>query len=144
MEVRVVWGLSATMATFWPISAFSSVDFPALGRPRMETNPDLKLLFMGNRLRLGDANLVDAQLVAGQHLEVKAAAVHGLAGFGNASQPLAGQAADGGGFDVFFLVKVLNQIADAIEIETAGDDVAAVSVFDHVGIGFVFVADLSD
>ena len=39
--VRVVWGLSATMETFWPTRAFSSVDFPALGRPRIETKPDL-------------------------------------------------------------------------------------------------------
>src|SRR5665213_474905 len=40
MRVRVVWGLCVTMASFCPSSAFSSVLFPALGRPMMETNPE--------------------------------------------------------------------------------------------------------
>ena len=42
IDVRVVCGLSATMATFCPTRAFSSVLLPALGRPMMETKPDLK------------------------------------------------------------------------------------------------------
>jgi hypothetical protein len=29
-----------TMATFSPISAFSNVDFPAFGRPIIDTKPD--------------------------------------------------------------------------------------------------------
>src|SRR5580698_9384787 len=33
------------MATFWPTSRFMSVDFPALGRPTIATNPDLCPLF---------------------------------------------------------------------------------------------------
>src|SRR5665213_3259653 len=44
MAVRVVWGLSATMDTFWPTSAFNKVDLPALGRPRMETKPETNFL----------------------------------------------------------------------------------------------------
>src|SRR5271169_6460649 len=40
MRLRVVWGLRVTMASFSPTSAFSSVDFPALGRPMMETKPE--------------------------------------------------------------------------------------------------------
>ena len=39
MRLRVVCGLSETMATFWPTSWFTSVDFPTLGRPTRETNP---------------------------------------------------------------------------------------------------------
>ena len=39
MEVRVVCGFEATMASLVPSSAFSRVDLPALGRPRMATNP---------------------------------------------------------------------------------------------------------
>ncbi len=42
MEVRVVCGLSETMASFPPMRAFNNVDLPALGRPRMETNPERK------------------------------------------------------------------------------------------------------
>ena len=38
--VRVVCGLSDTMLTFWPTSAFSSVDLPTLGRPASVTKPE--------------------------------------------------------------------------------------------------------
>src|SRR5580658_10329789 len=41
---RVVCGLSLTMATFMPTMRFSSVDFPALGRPKIETNPERKAI----------------------------------------------------------------------------------------------------
>src|SRR6185437_514897 len=44
MRVRVVCGLAVTIATFSPTSALINVDFPALGRPIMETNPDFKLV----------------------------------------------------------------------------------------------------
>src|SRR5580700_11423739 len=40
MRLRVVWGLGEMMASFSPTSAFSSVLLPALGRPRMQTNPE--------------------------------------------------------------------------------------------------------
>ena len=43
MRVRVVWGLSETIATFSPIRALSRLDFPTLGRPTMATNADLVL-----------------------------------------------------------------------------------------------------
>ena len=36
---RVVCGLSETAAIFWPTSRFSSVDFPAFGRPIRATYP---------------------------------------------------------------------------------------------------------
>src|SRR5208282_584866 len=39
MRLRVVCGLDVTMATFCPTNRFSSVDFPAFGRPTMATNP---------------------------------------------------------------------------------------------------------
>ena len=37
MSRRVVCGLSETIATFWPTSAFTSVDLPTFGRPRTAT-----------------------------------------------------------------------------------------------------------
>ncbi len=40
--VRVVCGLCVTIASFCPSSAFSNVDFPAFGRPMMETKPERK------------------------------------------------------------------------------------------------------
>src|SRR5215203_6386109 len=39
MRRRVVWGLSETIATFPPQSAFTSVDFPTFGRPATATMP---------------------------------------------------------------------------------------------------------
>ncbi len=37
MLIRVVWGLSETMAIFWPRRALRRVDFPVLGRPTRAT-----------------------------------------------------------------------------------------------------------
>src|SRR5215470_18230928 len=39
MRLRVVWGFEVTIATFCPTSRFTSVDFPAFGRPTIATNP---------------------------------------------------------------------------------------------------------
>src|SRR5262245_45891651 len=39
IRVRVVCGRGVTIATFWPTSAFSSVDFPTFGRPTMTAVP---------------------------------------------------------------------------------------------------------
>src|SRR6266851_2245667 len=48
MRFRVVCGLDVTIAIFCPTRLFSSVDFPALGRPTMATKPARKLLFFGS------------------------------------------------------------------------------------------------
>jgi len=42
MRLRVVCGLGLIIANFWPTSLFNKVDLPALGRPRMQTNPERK------------------------------------------------------------------------------------------------------
>ena len=39
IRLRVVWGLSETMATLVPMIRLRSVDLPALGRPMSETEP---------------------------------------------------------------------------------------------------------
>src|SRR5271170_4694695 len=53
MRFRVVCGRGVTMATFFPTSAFTSVDLPAFGRPMMATNPDLKLILFCFHSRRG-------------------------------------------------------------------------------------------
>src|SRR5262249_40606466 len=60
--VRVVCGLLETIATFSPRNALSSVDFPAFGRPRIETKPArcLGLLTRPPRRRPCDAPLAHA------------------------------------------------------------------------------------
>src|SRR5271157_6037857 len=105
MVVRVVWGLSATIAIFEPTSAFSSVDFPALGRPRMETKPERKpaagWFSFSSLMRYGlpapDTYLLDAQFIARQHIDADPVALHGLPGLRHATQPLGHQAAHRGG-----------------------------------------------
>src|SRR5437879_9138782 len=47
MRLRVVCGLDVTMAIFCPTRRFTSVDFPAFGRPTTATNPDLNAFFSG-------------------------------------------------------------------------------------------------
>src|SRR5271167_804629 len=44
MRLRVVCGFEVTIATFCPTNRFSSVDFPAFGRPMMATNPARRFL----------------------------------------------------------------------------------------------------
>src|SRR5712692_7520569 len=44
MRLRVVCGSRVTMATLCPVRPFTSVDFPALGRPTIATVPDLKVI----------------------------------------------------------------------------------------------------
>src|SRR5271157_5741907 len=144
MEVRVVCGLSATIATFRPTNAFSNVDLPALGRPTKETNPDLNFLLMSYRLGPADAHLLHPQFVAGQHFNAHAVALHHFSGLGNAPQPFAQQAAHRGGFDLFLAMEGIEKIGDAVQIEIAGDDVSAAAVFLDIAVGLVLVADLSD
>ena len=135
MEVRVVCGLLATMAILAPISAFSSVDLPALGRPRMETKPEFmvqaRTCARARSLGTPHAHLGHAQLVAGQDIDVDAVALDGFAGLRHAAEPFGDQSADGGGFEIFLRMEV-EQIGQARHIETAGDDVAALAVFLHV------------
>ena len=39
MRLRVVCGLSETIATFWPTSRLTRVDLPTFGRPTTVTKP---------------------------------------------------------------------------------------------------------
>src|SRR5690348_15730037 len=79
MEVRVVCGLSAPIATFWPTGACRSGDLPAFGSPTSETQPERNGLLMGNGLRLSDSHLRDTQVVAAQHFHPYAVAVYKFA-----------------------------------------------------------------
>ena len=49
---RVVCGLSETIATFVPVSAFTSVDLPTFGRPATATKPDFMVRERRPRRRL--------------------------------------------------------------------------------------------
>src|ERR1041385_214388 len=124
MEVRVVCGLSATIATFWPTRALSSVDFPAFGPPMRETKPDLNFLFMRDCLGLAETDLFDAEIVAGENFDAGAVAIHRLALLGHPAQPFAEQPSDRGGFEIFFGVERIQQAGDPAQVEVTRDDIA--------------------
>src|SRR5262245_7400867 len=86
MRVLVVCGLSDTMASLWPTMRLRSVDLPAFGRPRNETNPDLPLILDGRRLAPAKADLGDAPTLDLEHLDVENIDVEALADVRHASQ----------------------------------------------------------
>src|SRR5713101_3596937 len=65
MRLRVVCGLEVTIAIFCPTSRFTSVDFPAFGRPMMATNPDRNLFFAFSLLAIGVCRAVYGNLTLG-------------------------------------------------------------------------------
>src|SRR5271166_5545368 len=98
MRLRVVCGLRVTMASFSPTSALSRVDFPALGRPMMETNPERNAMSGSSDLPglKADPHPVDTALSGFQNLEAQAVFVEDLAGFRNVSGKFADQSGNGG------------------------------------------------
>src|SRR5579885_2559148 len=99
MVVRVVCGLEATIASLLPVSALSSVDFPAFGRPRIAANTERYPAGSPAPLsfpirRLGHAHLIHAKVIRRQHLDRDAVPFGFLARFGNVTQPLRHQPAD--------------------------------------------------
>src|SRR5512135_3377674 len=101
MAVRVVCGRGATIASLVPSSAFNSVDFPALGRPRIATNPALCFTFGC----LHYPHLIHAKVVGRQHLDLDAVAFGFFANCGHMPQPLGDEPADGGRFGAFLRTK---------------------------------------
>lgn len=60
MRFRVVCGLGETIASFSPTRAFSKVDLPAFGRPRMQTKPERNGMFRLYQLQLAGLYQADA------------------------------------------------------------------------------------
>src|SRR6266849_1025781 len=63
MRFRVVCGFDVTIAIFCPTRWFSSVDFPALGRPTMAAKPARKLPFFGSGVSFGCVTARGAPLI---------------------------------------------------------------------------------
>src|SRR3990172_6210894 len=80
MRLRVVCGLSETMASLTPTMRVSSVDLPALGRPTNETSPTRTSgLACGKRRPPLQPDLVDAPALGLEHLHAQVAHVECLA-----------------------------------------------------------------
>src|SRR5581483_1819302 len=118
MVVRVVCGLSATIASFEPTNAFSSVDLPVLGRPRIETKPETKPVrsVMRDGLRSAQANLDYTAFIAGEDFDAQSIPLDDFALVRNMPKPLRNEAPNGGRFDVF-LRTVFEHIRKARQIE---------------------------
>src|SRR6266851_5132342 len=69
MRFRVVCGLDVTMAIFCPTRWFSSVDFPALGRPTMAAKPARKLPVFGSIVWLGGVTAGGVSSIGGGDAE---------------------------------------------------------------------------
>src|SRR6266513_3798518 len=95
MRVRVVCGLSDTMASLWPTTRLRSVDLPAFGRPRNETKPDLPLILGGNRFAAAQADFGDAPALDLDHLHIEAIDLKTLADVRHAAKVREQVAADG-------------------------------------------------
>src|SRR5271157_3119901 len=98
MRLRVVCGLRVTMASFSPTSAFSNVDFPALGRPMMETNPERNAMSGGPDLPglETDPHTVHTALGGFEYFEAQSVLVEDFTGLGDVSGEFAHQPGDGG------------------------------------------------
>src|SRR6516162_8807608 len=103
MRLRVVCGFRVTIATFSPTSALSRVDFPALGRPMIETNPERNAMsgldLLGSRQGLqADADTLDAALGGLQDFEAKTVVLEDFANGRDTAGEFTHQSTDGCGF----------------------------------------------
>src|SRR5215472_17601967 len=103
------------MASLLPTSAFSRVDFPAFGRPRMETNPETWRSGIDRVLGARQPHPVDAPFVRVHHFEPDAFALYRLSGPRHAPEPLSHQAADRGGLGVLLRFEG-EQLAQMIQV----------------------------
>src|SRR5271165_5933153 len=141
MRLRVVCGLRVTMASFSPTSAFSSVDFPALGRPMMETNPERNAMSGLDLLGLeADAHAVHTALGGFEHLESQSVLVENLTGLGNVSGKFAHQAGNRG--RLFLIGPDAEQLLQEIDVGIAVKNVGGVALLYDLGL-LVLVADFS-
>src|SRR5271165_1877266 len=129
MRLRVVCGLRVTMASFSPTSAFSSVDFPALGRPMMETNPERNAMSGLDLLRLeADPDAAHTALSGFEDFEAQSVLVENFARLGNVSGEFAYQPGNRG--RLFFLWPDAQQLFQQIDVGVAVKNVR-VLVFLH-------------
>src|SRR5579871_732652 len=167
MRLRVVCGLGEMMASFSPTRALSSVDLPALGRPRMQTKPERKGMraasnarsayciiahrsvlsahssnqFQLLRLNLSHAHALDLAVGRFQDFEAQAVIFHNLALSGNAPGQLAHQAGDS---SRFLAVRLgAEEFVETIDIHVSGNDKGALA-FAHNFRLVALVSNLAD
>src|SRR5215204_3835193 len=146
IRVRVVCGLSETMASFCPRMRLRSVDLPALGRPRKATKPD----FMNLRFRhvRGDltatrANLRDPSALNLEHLERQRVDLDRLSDVRHPSE--LGQQIPANCFEPLALDLDVQPIAHFVDADLSAEDKRAIPlVSDRFTLDVVFVTDLAN
>src|SRR5262245_2122223 len=168
-RLRVVCGLSETIATFSPTRRLTSVDFPTLGRPTTDTSPARKgpsairfeLLALGSlrRARLGarrradgrrrraflalDPHAVDAPAVRLLDREEEVRLGMRLPGPGNVTQARRQESADGREF--LLLRPAPEELPHRRDVLLARDGIRAVArPRDRLPLVLVLVGDLPD
>src|SRR5215207_8721652 len=147
MRLRVVWGLSDTIATFVPIIRLSRVDFPAFGRPTSEANPARAMLPLELVSHFGldplEPHAIDAAALRFQH----------FAGHPVELEPLARgrHPADTRQYiatDCFKAVRLyihVQALAHVVEVHLAAEHEGPVWLLgDRFRFDVVFVADFAD
>src|ERR1017187_5447788 len=132
MRLRVVCGLRVTMASFSPTSALSKVDFPALGRPMMETNPDRNAMsaldLLGGRTRLQtNTHSIHTAVGGFQHFEAQPVLLEDFTRLGDVSGEFAYQSGNGG--RLFYLRPHAEQFFQQVHIGVAVEDVRGLALF---------------
>src|SRR4026208_1838554 len=145
MRVLVVCGFSETMARLWPTMRLRSVDLPAFGRPRKETNPDRDLPFIldGCGLPAPEADLRDAASFDFEHLHVETVDLEAFADVRHSSQMREKVAADGfESLALDFDAKPIHHLVDAHF--SAEDERAVLLLADGFAFDVVLIANLAD
>src|SRR5262247_1025279 len=143
MRVLVVCGLSDTMASLWPTMRLRSVDLPAFGRPRNETNPDLPLILDGCRLAAAEADLGDTSTFDLEYLDVETVDLEAFADIWHSSQMRQQVPADR--FETFALDVHAESVHHLIDAHLSAEDESAVLLLDdRFALDVVFIANLAD
>src|SRR3954469_13419609 len=143
------------MAIFSPMMRLSSVDFPALGRPTIETYPafiaNIRAAIdatswwsrMRNRRRFSDPHLVDAAALGLEHFDREAVDLERLADRRNAAdarQDVPPDRLEPTGLDL-----EVEALAQVVEAHLGAEDERSISLFDdRLRLHIVFVTDLAD
>src|SRR5262252_4444170 len=153
-RVRVVCGLSETIATFSPTSALTSVDLPALGRPTTAISPTLiagsggglpdgRLETRRSGARRLDADAVDAPPVRLLDREAEVRLPVCLARLRDVAEPAREESPDGR--ELLALRPAREEVADDLDVGLSRDRVGVVAgARDRLALVLVLVGDLAD
>ena len=147
MRLRVVCGLSETIASFWPTSRLRSVDLPALGRPTSATKPAFMPWLRPPSRGTGSRRLIRTRVMRRccgiDDLHVEAVHFDVLAHGGHPAEARQQESADG--LEALASIVDLHQLGHLVDVDAAAQQEFPIAfVDDAFDFDVVFVADLAD